>query len=297
MILQTQRKIIRPSKPSLGRGYGNRVPVEVFPDVPVRATEWAVGGKADSIQVYHTGAASDGDVQESQAASLGGSRSSSRAVYFEPQIVNHIRGLRIDFISGANLEGNGQLIAIDQDSISWAAPRGRAGPAVTLSNGQTARLDSGNRPDQYVIVTRTSTNDLIGTATVFLASVLNNVIGGDNTSDTDTTNYRCICFKATKTVLQLKIWVFRRDVGLQIGLEQPASQPDGAFTLVADEDTAPGGVVFADYYGGVGSNVIDVARLESNYQVGLWIKRSPSVDGQCTPLAHNVLRWSFNVIE
>ncbi len=66
----------------------------------------------------------------------------------------------------ANGAGDGTLTAASADTVTWAAPDGSAGDAVTIANGETAIVLDGDDSSAYVVIKRTSSDDLSGEAIV-----------------------------------------------------------------------------------------------------------------------------------
>lgn len=154
---------------------------------------------ADSVRMYLTGAASDGGAQADPDASLGNYRSSTEVVFLSHTITSPISNITVDFIGGANGEGNGSLAATGVDTLTWTPPGGTAGAAVTILNGETKILEGGGAPGKFIRVTRTSATDLSGTATVATAHSFNNLVGMDNVSSGEAAagddEYRGFMFK------------------------------------------------------------------------------------------------------
>ncbi len=71
-----------------------------------------------------------------------------------------------------NTKGDGTLKAVSTSSVSWAAPDGSAGSAVSIANGETKLLHDGDDASAVIAVKRTSASDLTGTATVTLTGLL-----------------------------------------------------------------------------------------------------------------------------
>ena len=168
---------------------------------------------ADALFIYLTGAASDGAAQTDPDLSLGDYRGSSEWEVLDNTITSPIANVTVDFVAGANGVGAGTLDAASADTLTWAAPGGSTGAAVTIANGETKILEDGTDTDAYIRVTRTTADALSGTATCTLAENYNNVVGFDNVSSGEATagdtEYRCLCFKneSASTVQNLKVVV------------------------------------------------------------------------------------------
>jgi hypothetical protein len=169
---------------------------------------------ADSVRAYLTGASSDGGAQASPNASLGNYRSSTLIEFLSDEITNPISNVTIDHISGANGEGAGTLTATGNDTLAWTPPGGTQGDSVTIANGETKILEGGGgETEKFIRVSRTTADNLTGTATVTLSDVFNDVVGFDNVSSSEASagdvEYRCLCLKndATSEIKNLAIWL------------------------------------------------------------------------------------------
>lgn len=169
---------------------------------------------ADSIRAFLTGASADGGAQADPNASLGKNRSSTLSKFLGHEVTNPISNITINFVAGANGLGAGTLTATGNDELKWTPPGGTQGAGVTIANGETKILEGGNsEPEKYIRVTRTSADNLTGTATVTLTDEFNNTVGFDNVSSGEAsagdTEYRCLCFKneASSEIKNLKAWI------------------------------------------------------------------------------------------
>jgi len=59
----------------------------------------------------------------------------------------------------------------------------------------------------------------------------------------------------------------------RIGKEDPSAQPDGYFTTVSPETSAPGGVTFEHPWGDLDPTALDLGTVPAGEIVGLWIER------------------------
>lgn len=168
---------------------------------------------ADSIRIYLTGAASDGAAQTNPDAALGGYRSASEETPLSAAISNAIAGITVDFVSGSCGAGSASLSAPSADTLTFSAPNGSAGTAVTIVNGESKIIEDGGSASKYARVTRTSASALSGTATLTLTKTYNNVLGFDNVDSGETAagdvEYRAAMFKnvSTSQVKNLKVWI------------------------------------------------------------------------------------------
>jgi len=153
----------------------------------------------DSLGVFLSGAVSDGGAQTDPDLSLGNYRSSTRADLIGFTISKPINGIKIERIGAANGYGIGSLAAVDGDNLTWTAPGGEPGDAIRINNSETKVLETDGDARKFIVVSRQTTDELIGIASVTLLPIVNNVIGFSNVSDTERaageTKLRCIIFK------------------------------------------------------------------------------------------------------
>lgn len=169
---------------------------------------------ADSLRVYHTGAASPGAAQATPNSSLGGWHSSSEVQSLQAVVTNAISNVTVAFLAGENGTGTGYLYANTTDTLQWKAPGSSTyGTAVTIANGETKVLEDGENASAFVRVSRTSASNLTGTATLTLTHVLNNAVGLDDVSSTESaagdTEYRTLALKNgnASAVQNLAVWI------------------------------------------------------------------------------------------
>jgi hypothetical protein len=268
-----------------------------LPSAPAAVVSSPPRTRCDSIALYLSGAASAGGVQADPDLALGGYRSSTRCGGLSFLISSPIRGVRIDFVSGANGVGTGSLQAVSEDSLGWTPPGGARGDAVTVLDGQQVMIE-GADPTQFIIVTRTSGDDLQGAAALKLLPAYNNVLGqSDKALPSAGATYRAIVFKngPTQTVRNLKVWIGDVTDGVQIGLDDSAAQPDGLFETVGDENTGPTGFAFVAPDSESHPDVLSVSMLRPNEHVAVWIERSLSL-AEASARSELGIRWSYTVI-
>lgn len=169
--------------------------------------------RADSLREYLTGANSDGGTQTNPNLSLGDYRSSTEAVSMLINIINPVFGLQVTFAAGGNTPGVGTLKAVDANTIQWKCAGGEYGPQVTITNGQSKIVETSGLPGAYIRVTRVTTADMYGTASIALSPRMNNVFAMDDVSSAEATagdiNYRATIIKneSVATVLSFKRWI------------------------------------------------------------------------------------------
>jgi hypothetical protein len=234
--------------------------------------------RADALAMYLSGAASAGGTQTDPDLSLGGYRSSSRGGSLGVLLSRPIPNVRVDYAAPGNGTGDGLLAAAGDDSLAWTPPGEESGAAVTILNGEQRLLEGPTgSAAKFLLVTRTSADDLAGACSVKLTQTFNDVFGQAN-ADVSLANvptYRCVVFKNASAVIRsLTIWLGAlADHRIRLAIEQPASQPDGAFQTIANETTAPTGLSFVGPTSAGDPTAIVVATMRPNEQVGLWIER------------------------
>jgi len=160
-------------------------------------------------------------------------------VHLAATVTNAIANVTVDFVSGENGAGAGSLAATDVNDLAWTPPGGTQGAAVTIANGETKVLEGGGATGSFVRVTRTSTDDLAGEATVTLAKLFNNALGFDNISSAEAaagdTEYRCICAKneSAADVTVLKAWIGTLGTQLVSGAAQLGASGAGTIGVAA----------------------------------------------------------------
>lgn len=154
------------------------------------------GTRADSIRVYLTGASEAGGLQEAPDLSLGAHRSSAELRALCYRIANALPTVRVDFVAGANGEGQGILSAADADSLVWQAPGDTAGEAVEIASGETKILESDD-PDKFIRVTRLTDDDLAGTATLTMLEGMDTLFDPVSSAERaeGLLDYRCIAVR------------------------------------------------------------------------------------------------------
>jgi len=168
---------------------------------------------ADALRFYLTGAGSDGGAQADPDAALGDYRSSTLCEFLAITVTNPISNVTVDFAAGLNGTGDGTLTATGNDTLAWTAPGGSQGANVTILNGETKILEDGTTASKFVRVTRTTADNLTGTATCTLADTYNDVVGLDNVSSAEAAagddEYRAVMLKneSASDITVLKLYL------------------------------------------------------------------------------------------
>jgi len=168
----------------------------------------------DALNLFLTGAASDGGEQTDPAASLGNYRSSTRIEQTGFQVLSCIPGVTIERVSGANGTGLGSIQICGENELQYTAPSGQPGDSVTILNGQMKLLESKSERTKFAVVKRHTATAMTGSFTLQFMPVYNDVIGSSNVEDAERqageVKLRCIACRAchaSQGVLGLKIWL------------------------------------------------------------------------------------------
>lgn len=155
--------------------------------------------RSDSLRFYLSGASSDGGIQTNPDQSCGKYRSSTEWQPIGFNVSGGASNLTVEYVSGNNALGNGTVSIETSDSIAWQPNGGTKGSTVSISNGETKLLESGDGLNEFVRVVRTSATALSGNKTVTISEIDNNVVGMDNITESERTSghneARCIVIK------------------------------------------------------------------------------------------------------
>ena len=169
--------------------------------------------RANSMVLLHTSAATPGAEQKNPDACLGGNWSSTYMTQLGHFLYNPIPGIQVLEVSGANGLGLGLLTAPTVDTLSYRSPTGTAGPSVTIANGETKAIESGTNPGAWVIVTRTSANDLGGTCVIDIREIYNNGIGASNPAQSAIDKVRALAYRNESYFQTLENFVWIATLG------------------------------------------------------------------------------------
>lgn len=123
----------------------------------------------DGLHIFNSGAVSHAAAQNDPTLSLGGFRSSTLLVSVKPTLSTPSLGscpMTIQRIDGSVSLGTGTLAAPTVDTVTWAAPGGSTGPAVTILDGQTRMVVDGTNPFHVLIITRDAATDMTSSVNV-----------------------------------------------------------------------------------------------------------------------------------
>lgn len=243
---------------------------------------------SDALAWYLSGAGEDGESQRDQALSLGGYRSGMALRSMTWNMIDPLLAIEILEVGGGNGRGAGSLTALTEDSLTWTPPNGIPGAAVTLALGDEATL-YGFGGNGWIRVRRRSGLPLVGPHTVKCIDLLNNGIGFDNVSSEDAiagaTHYRAVIGRNRLTVpiTGIRIWLDAVDsAGLALAYEVAV---DGAMQTIANETTAPLGVVWNT--GTSSGTGLVIPGLAPGAMFGLWIRRTIAADAAPMPSVLN----------
>ncbi len=188
----------------------------------------------DSIRLHYSGAASHNGAQTSAAACLGNYRSSTRVPGLGASVASPISNVTISYVAPYNGTGTGTLTAASTSTLTWAAPSESAGAAVSIANGETKVLYS-TTPSKCIIVSRTSTDNLTGAATLTLTNpynaIFDNVASADATAGDDEYRGLFVVNGNSVDVLNLKAYLVTLGTQRVSGTAQLGASGGGTITV------------------------------------------------------------------
>lgn len=131
----------------------------------------------NDIRFWFTGAASNGGAQSSQAASLGGYRSSTEAERVGVLYQSGITGLSVDMASRDNMSGPIGVLRADPatGTVSYRLGGNSAGASVAIADGETKYVYDGDNQAAWLRVTRSQASNLSGECVVRFHDQFTNV--------------------------------------------------------------------------------------------------------------------------
>ena len=230
------------------------------------------------MNIYLTGAATEGDPQTDPNGSLGGRRSGTILQSLTASAPVNVTGVVIDDVPAQSGAGAATLaFTFAGTTLAYTAPGDTAGVAVSVSADGTYELYS-NDTAKYMIVTVTSAS--LPAADQSDAITLANIAEGlfDSVSSAEAaagdTEYRAVMLKneSAYTMYAAKVWIETNtpfvDDSVEIGIEAPSV---GDIQSVADESTAPVGVTF--YPAAGEANALSIGDLAAGANYGVWVRR------------------------
>lgn len=172
----------------------------------------------DSIAVFHTNGSTEaypgaypGDSEQPYASrSTGNHGSTTRARWLGVRLpTGGILGVRILFASGTCGVGEGTLVAVDTDTLAFAAPGEAIGAAVAIASGETKRVGS-ESAEKYLIVERVAADNLAGNATVELIETVNEALCGDSFEAAESSATQVVATVTNET--PPTVWLFATDI-------------------------------------------------------------------------------------
>lgn len=170
----------------------------------------AIGG--DALRCYLSGATADGGSQPSPRNALGNYRSATEATRVGWIVITPLASLRVDQASRQNGVGAGAIITVTANKVRYRAPgSSTAGAAIRLNNGDTKTLPDGDDPSKWIRVTRISSNDFSGQASIEFVEQFHNLVGFDDVPTVDTVagsdKYRAIYLRAAERCTSIKAYI------------------------------------------------------------------------------------------
>lgn len=246
----------------------------------------------DALAFYHTGASATDEAQTDQSASLGGYASSTRIACRAALIDDNLFDVVIEFVGFNNATGYGYLRAPTTSTLAYTAPGDTEGTAVSIANGETKLIVSGDGIS-YVKVRRRSTTGLAGESRLRITQVANNAVAMTDAAAGDSATYRQVSFKnnGSLNINNLRFWLTTS--GPRIALEAP--DMSGQTQEIADENTAPTGVTWNSATTRLAG--LHLPLLEPGDEYRLWIERSAGMLTTATPGDVLEISHTFDIYE
>lgn len=257
------------------------------------------------LELYLTGAASDGGEQTDPIASIGGYRAARRLKTTGVTVAgNGMVGLALEAVSGACLTASSSLGIVQAESanqLRFNGPDGSLGRLVPIEADTSVIVNDGSESGQWVRLRRVGEGDLEGVCNFTVSERTNALFDNQPTElwATGRTDYRCVCIKNTAAipVADVALWLGPDcDAAIAIGLELPASQPAGAFATPADELTAPSGVTFVTPDSSGHADALTADWLWPGEILGLWIRRTVGAEAAANLRNQLDIRLSYKTV-
>lgn len=251
----------------------------------------------DSLRCLLTGANAANAVQRNHCVSLGGWPSCSEANGLGVDVVREMSGIQIDFASPLNPEGLGALTAISTGSFAWTPCGGTQGVAVAIANGET-KIIPGEAEEQYIRVTRTSADDLSGSASLDLHVCPNTVAAGaDEVKPLSEVMVRCMILKNVSAydINNLIVWV---EGGAEHQFRVASDTPDADGRIT---DTSVNGETYVPVgnndwnWGQTPGTGLAVGTLAAGEIVGIWIRKNSFVQ-DASPKVLSEIHWQYDLM-
>lgn len=243
---------------------------------------------------------SGGAANTDPAAALGGAISTAGGGVVKSQSLtaSTIGGVTYDDACGNSVGTGTVTFTSSGTTLQWTPPGGTIGPPVNITPSGTYTVygSDGNAQIKVTSVTGsfggdTSQNPVVANETNKLFDDVARMesVSGD-------TEYRCMYVKNTNgadSMVDVKLWRSADTNGadvLAMGLD-PAGK-NGTATTIADEDTAPAGVVFSEPTD-IGS-ALDIGTLAAGDYYAVWLRRTvPGGTTVTTTADASALKVSF----
>lgn len=236
----------------------------------------------DDLQIFGSGAASDGGAQPDHTLNLGGYRSSSEIVSLAA--FGTLPNVTIERADG--LPGVGALESDGAGNLRWSAPgSSEAGPWVAVDDGETTVLPDGSNASHSIRVSRSGAVPPLGSVSVTLEDIFNGAVGCANVAHADRLAgqivYRCWFLQnAGDAQLSVRLYLASADV-LALALEDPSV--GGNVQTIASETTAPVGLTFVSPVGHDHADVLEKT-LAAGETVALWLRRTTAAGALASPM-------------
>ncbi len=230
------------------------------------------------LNIYLTGAATDGAAQTNPLLSLGGKRSGAILKSLSAPAPVNVTGIAIVDVSANCGAGNATLaFTAAGQTLAFTAPGDAAGAAVAVGVSGTYEVYSGTAA-KYIIVTVTAGSLPVANASdaIALANVIDNLFDsvGSGEAQAGRTEYRALIVKndSAYTMYGMIVWLaqntpFPSDE-VQIGLETPVAN---AIQSVVNETTAPTGITWS--LAASEAAALAAGNLAAGAAAGIWIRR------------------------
>ena len=230
------------------------------------------------LNLYLTGAATDGAAQTNPLLSLGGKRSGTILKSLSPSAPVNITGIAIVDVSANCGAGNAALAyTLTGQTLTFAAPGGAAGAAVAIGANGTYEIYSADAT-KYIIVTVTAPG-LAGSNksdTITLTSLMDNFFDSVSSAEAaaGSTEYRALIVKndSAYAMYNAVAWLAQNtpfpDDAVWIAIEAAAAN---AIQAIANETTAPAGLTWS--LAATEGAALAIGNFAAGAAYGIWLKR------------------------
>jgi len=236
--------------------------------------------------------------------SLGGVVSTKEYRELRPIITSPIPGLQILQVFTSCGEGIATLEVDSSYSLVFTPPGADAGAPVRVEVGETKIIPGADTNKALIVKRYASDLDFMGKMTLTLVECLNGLVSMGNVADADRqsgkTYYRGFVLKnqGAMDIYDLQIWV-ELNAGLQstYSFAKEDVGSDGTIQTIANENTAPTGMVFQEAMGWQNSFIVTESAdlFLAGDEIGIWIKKVFPVAGVVRAQEEVLFRARFSV--